>query len=229
MIHIKKIEKSFGRNKVLKSVTLDFISSLTHGIIGLNGAGKTTFFDILATFSRPDSGEIFLSNGKKISRDDVAYLETNNFFYPNITGKEYLAIFPSTNLQFDLTKMNRLLKLPLDKIIETYSTGMKKKLALLAIIKQDKPVYIFDEPYNGLDLETNMALELIIKNLKAKKKTIFISSHILSPLINVCDQIHLLEQGNFIKNYPKENFNKIEDDLFDEFNKSASEIISDSI
>ncbi|MEO9022055.1 MAG: ATP-binding cassette domain-containing protein [Ginsengibacter sp.] len=228
MINVIKIEKSFGEKKVLNSLSQDFITATVHGIIGLNGAGKTTFFNILSTFLKPDTGEI-LYEGKKITRNDIAYLETVIFFYSNITGKEYLEIFPSSNLQFDLDNINKLLKLPLDEIIETYSTGMKKKLALLAIIKQDKPIYIFDEPYNGLDLETNMALEIIIKNLHAKQKTVFISSHILSPLINVCNEIHLLQQGNFIKNYFKENFNLIEQELFADFSKSAADIIASSI
>ena len=228
MISVIKIEKFFGDKKVLNNLNYDFTLSKIHGIIGLNGAGKTTFFNILSTFLKQDSGKI-LFDEKNITRYDIAFLETVNFFYSNITGKEYLEIFPSTNLQFDLENINKLLKLPLDEIIETYSTGMKKKLALLAIIKQDKPIYIFDEPYNGLDLETNMALEIIIKNLRKKEKTVFISSHILSPLISVCDEIHLLQQGNFIKNYTKENFDSIEKELFEDFNKSANEIIAGSI
>ena len=228
MISVIKIEKTFGDKIVLNNLNYDFTLHEVHGIIGLNGAGKTTFFNILSTFLKPDSGEI-LYEGKKITKDDIAYLVTVNFFYSNITGKEYLDIFPSSNLQFDLDNINKLLKLPLDEIIEAYSTGMKKKLALLSIIKQDKPIYIFDEPYNGLDLETNMALEIIIKNLRKKEKTVFVSSHILSPLISVCDEIHLLQQGNFIKNYTKDKFDSIEKELFEDFNKSANEIITNSI
>jgi ABC-2 type transport system ATP-binding protein len=74
-----------------------------------------------------------------------------------------------------------------------------------------------------------MALEIIIGNLKAKKKTIFISSHILAPLLNICDEIHLLQEGVFIKNYTKENFNDIEKELFKNFNETASELIKNSI
>ena len=228
MISVCNIDKSFGDKKVLNCLQQDFDPSEVHGIIGLNGAGKTTFFNILSTFLKADEGEI-LFDGKRMVRDDVAYLETINFFYSNITGKEYLEIFPPTNLQFDLININRLLKLPFDEIIETYSTGMKKKLALLAIIKQDKPIYIFDEPFNGLDLETNMALEIMINSLRKKGKTVFISSHILSPLLSICDEIHLLQQGMFIKNYSKENFNQIENDLFEDFNKNANDIITKSI
>jgi ABC-2 type transport system ATP-binding protein len=228
MISAINIEKSFDGKKVLNNLYRHFALSEVHGIIGMNGAGKTTFFNILSSFMKPDSGEI-LYNEKKISRNDVAYLETINFFYSKITGTEFLEIFPQTNQQFDLEKINNLLKIPLNEIIETYSSGMKKKLALLSIIKQDKPVYIFDEPFNGLDLESNMALEIIIKTLKTKNKMVFISSHILSPLISVCDEIHFLKQGTFIKNYTKENFNKIEKELFEDFNKSANEIIINSV
>ena len=84
------------------------------------------------------------------------------------TDVVHLEIFPATNLQFDLEKLNRLLQIPLHQLIENYSTGMKKKLALLAVLKQDKPIYIFDEPFNGLDLESNNVLELILDNLKEK-------------------------------------------------------------
>jgi ABC-2 type transport system ATP-binding protein len=228
MINVINIDKSFGDKKALNSLKQNFIEEKIHGIIGLNGAGKTTFFNILSSFIKPDKGEI-LYEQRKITRKDVAFLETINFFYSNLIGREYLEIFPNSNERFDLMNINSLLKLPLDEIIETYSTGMKKKLALLSIIKQQKPIYIFDEPFNGLDLETNMALEIIIGNLKAKKKTIFISSHILAPLLNICDEIHLLQEGVFIKNYTKENFNDIEKELFKNFNETASELIKNSI
>ena len=72
-----------------------------HGIIGLNGAGKTTFFNLLANALKPSTGTILLE-GHSIQRKDVCYLETNNYFYSGITGKEYLALFPQTNARFSL-------------------------------------------------------------------------------------------------------------------------------
>jgi ABC-2 type transport system ATP-binding protein len=165
VINVIDIDKSFGDKKALNSLKQNFVSEKVHGIIGLNGAGKTTFFNILSSFVKADKGEI-LYKERKITRKDVAFLETINFFYSNLTGREYLEIFPNSNERFDLMNINKLLKLPLDEIIESYSTGMKKKLALLSIIKQEKPIYIFDEPFNGLDLETNMALEIMEKPLE---------------------------------------------------------------
>ena len=227
MVSILNLKKSFDGKMVLDIPQKTFATGEVHGIVGLNGAGKTTFFNILSTFLKPSSGKILFEE-TEISRKDIAYLETVNFFFSNITGKEYLDIFPMTNKNFNLNNFNELLKLPLDEITETYSTGMKKKLALLAIIKQDKPVYIFDEPFNGLDLETNKALEIIIKILKTKGKMVFISSHILSPLITVCDEIHLLQDGSFSVSYPRMDFDKIENELFKDLDEKTSETLRKS-
>ena len=152
-----------------------------------------------------------------------------NFFYSNITGEEYLSIFPASNQDFHAERMNELMHLPLREVIETYSTGMKKKLALLATLKQDALIYLFDEPFNGLDLETNEVLRLIIRRLRVKNKTIFISSHILSPLTDLCDKIHLLQSGVFTKVYDKASFDTIEADLFTGFDVKVSRILDSSL
>src|SRR5690606_14316831 len=88
-------------------------------------------------------------------------------------------------------------QLALESYVESYSTGMKKKLALLAIILQDNDVFILDEPFNGLDLESSILLSEIIHRLKALGKTILISSHIFSTLRDVSDTILVLNNGRF--------------------------------
>lgn len=228
MIRLDKITKSFARREVLNCPALQFEHDLVHGIIGLNGAGKTTFFNILAGFLPPDKGTLW-DDGNKLSRREVVYLETVNYFYSNITGEEYLSIFPATNRDFHTERMTELMHLPLREIIETYSTGMKKKLALLATLKQNKPIYLFDEPFNGLDLETNEVLKLIIQRLQRKKKTIFISSHILSPLTDLCDKIHLLQSGVFTKVYERTVFDTIGPDLFAGFDTNVRQILDSSL
>lgn len=228
MISIRHLNIAFDRNKSLCFTDKDFDAGLVHGIIGLNGAGKTTFFNLLATALQVTSGEITWQ-GKNIRHTDVGYVETSNYFYTSITGREYLDIFPATNQQFSLTAINELLRLPLDQLTETYSTGMKKRLALIAILKQDKPVYIFDEPFNGLDLETSRVLQLSIQALKAKGKTIFISSHILESLTGICDQIHLLKNGAFMKQYDRTTFQHINADLFEGFDREAANIVAGAL
>lgn len=228
MINVQDLSLSFTNNKVLKNITIGFEEGLVHGVVGLNGAGKTTFFNILAKILKPDYGEIN-KNGTQLTGKETAYLETGNFFFSRITGNEYLKIFRQTNAEFDLKALQEYFKLPLDELVENYSTGMKKKLALLAVLKQDKPVFILDEPFNGLDLETNKILEIIILSLKQKQKTIFVSSHIIDPLLTTCDKIHLLQNGCFVKTYLKNDFSKIEEDLFGKLKSEATQVISKAI
>jgi ABC-2 type transport system ATP-binding protein len=228
MINVQNLAVSFNDHEVLKNITIDFEEGLVHGIVGLNGTGKTTFFNVLAKLVKPDSGDM-KQNGTALGIKDTAYLETINFFFSRITGNEYLKIFRQTNAGFNLAALQEYFKLPLDELIENYSTGMKKKLALLAVLKQDKQVFILDEPFNGLDLETNKILEIIILSLKQKQKTVFVSSHIIDPLLTTCDKIHLLENGSFIKTYLKTDFSKIEDDLFGKLKSEATGVISKAI
>lgn len=228
MININKLTVSFSNNKVLDNININFESNKIYGIVGLNGAGKTTFFNALASNLEPNIGEIKW-NEHVITNKEVAYLETANYFYSRITGKEYLQLFKQTNLEFDLDSLQTFLKLPLDELIETYSTGMKKKLALLGVLKQNKSVFLLDEPFNGLDLETNKIVELIITALKQKGKTIFLSSHIIDPLLAVCDEIHFLESGQFTKKFTSANFHRLEDELFGKLKTEAKSIISNSI
>lgn len=228
MINIQNLTFSFSDHKVLDNITTDFRPNLVYGIVGLNGAGKTTFFNVLSTTLKAQTGSLKL-NGNTITNKEIAYLETVNYFYSRITGNEYLKIFKQTNPNFNLNLLQEFMKLPLDDLIETYSTGMKKKLALLGVLKQDKQLFLLDEPFNGLDIETNKILELIITTLKEKGKTVFVSSHIIDPLLTVCDQIHYLDNGKFAKSFDKDNFHHIEDELFRKLKAEAKAIISDSI
>jgi len=228
MIKIENLTYSYSDHSVLDSVLIDFQTKQVHGIVGLNGAGKTTFFNVLSTCLKIQAGRIQF-NGEPITHKDIAYLETVNFFYSRITGIEYLKIFKQTNKDFNLDALQKFFKLPLNDLIETYSTGMKKKLALLGVLKQDKPIFLLDEPFNGLDLETNKILELIISTLKDKGRTVFISSHIIDPLLSVCDQIHHLENGKFKRAYNRAEFHHIEENLFNKLKSEAKTIISGSI
>jgi ABC-2 type transport system ATP-binding protein len=224
MILLNNLTVSFGINNVLNNIDTEFRLSEVHGIAGLNGSGKTTLFNAIAGFLKPDNGEI-LYNNNIIERSDFAFLETDNYFYSNITGSEYLNLFPETNTKFSAHSFNTLFKIPLDAIIESYSNGMKKKLALMAILKQEKNIYILDEPFNGLDMESCKLVEIVINILKGKGKTVFISSHILDTLTDSCTFIHHLKNGKVVKSYSKLDFPLLKSEIFDEFRKSAEEVI----
>ena len=90
---------------------------------------------------------------------------------------------------------------------------MKKKLALTAVLLQDNRYFIFDEPYNGIDLESSMILTEIIHSLKAMGKTFLLSSHIFATLKECCDEILLLEEGRVQKVVPQTDFDALEDEM----------------
>ena len=212
MLKIEELSVAYGNNLVLENLSLNLDSGQIHGLIGLNGSGKTTLLNCLYGFVKYQKGSITFK-GNKIERKEVAFLETNNFFYSNLTGREFLSIFQTKNEKFDLEIWKDLFDLPVDEMVEGYSTGMKKKLALLAVLKLDRPVIILDEPFNGLDLESNYLVEKIILMLREKGKTILITSHILGILHQVCDEIHWLNQKKIYKTYLKADFGQIDEEV----------------
>ena len=227
MITIKDLIVSYNKEEqVISSLNLTLPQNMIHGIVGLNGAGKTTLLDSIYGLKEMQSGEI-LCNGAKPNKKEISFLSTDNYFYSNITGREYLYLF--RNKQFITEKWNELFLLPLDQIIDGYSTGMKKKLALLGILKQDKPIMILDEPFNGLDIETCRIIRSILLRLKDRKKTIIITSHIIETLTNLCDYIHYLEKGKIMYSRDKGEFKEFERELFEFIENKNNKLIIELI
>jgi ABC-2 type transport system ATP-binding protein len=224
MIDVKNIQLRYDKKVVLNALNKSFELNKIHGIVGLNGAGKTSFFNVLAHVIYPESGEINYNN-QSLSHQSISYLETQPFFYSRLTGREYLDIFENKNPELNPTELINLLKFPVDNLIENYSTGEQKKLALLAILKQNRPIIILDEPFNGLDLESAKVLETIVLRLKEKGKTVFISSHILNPLFNLCDAIHHLADGHFQRSYVPNEFSELDSTIFGSLKTHAETIV----
>ena len=211
MISIKNLSKSYGNKKVLNSINLQFEKGKIYGLVGKNGAGKTTLFRCLSGME--DYVGSIDSEFKKI-KNHIGLLETNPIFLTRITGWEYLKLLCiARKIQTDDFEKQNIFNLPLDQYAETYSTGMKKKLALMAILIQKNDIYILDEPFNGVDIQSNILITEIIEELKRKNKIVIISSHIFSTLSNSCDTISLLDQGNIIKTVSKEDYQKLESEM----------------
>ena len=213
MIKIKELSKHYGNNEVLKEINMEFLRGKVYGIVGENGAGKTTLFRCIAGL---DS-----YNGKIISdlqplKNHLGLLLTNPFFFSKITGKEYIRLLCNArdkkNINID---QKNIFDLPLNQYASTYSTGMKKKLAITAILLQENECFILDEPFNGVDIQSNIVLTEIILKLRALNKTVLISSHIFSTLSDTCDEIHLLKKGEQIKSVQKEDFKSLEQEMTD--------------
>lgn len=224
MITIDNLHLSYGDTSVINNLNLNIETGTVHGLVGLNGSGKTTLLSSMYGLKRADRGSMSF-NGEPLRRSMIGYLETGNFFYSRITGREYLELFKIQNPSFKIDDWNSLFELPLKNFIESYSTGMKKKLAFLGIIAMDKPILILDEPFNGIDLETTQTLKLIIMALKQCSKTIIITSHILESLTSICDSISYLKDKNIKNTFGKDHFKEIEATIFGAFNKENSKRI----
>ncbi|MBL7831342.1 MAG: ATP-binding cassette domain-containing protein [Saprospiraceae bacterium] len=211
MITVRNLSKNYGANKVLKNINIQFDKGKVYGIVGENGAGKTTLFRCIADFENYE-GEI-ISNPNPI-KNHLGLLLTEPFFFQKITGKEYIQLLCNArNIKTTDIQERNIFDLPLNQYASTYSTGMKKKLVLTAILLQGNDYFILDEPFNGVDIQSNIIITEIIHKLKELDKTVIISSHIFSTLSDTCDEIHLLSNGSFIKSVQKADFSALETEM----------------
>lgn len=211
MITINNLSKSYGSKKVLKQINISFEKGRVYGIVGENGAGKTTLFKCIAGLESHD-GKIE-SDFVKL-KDVLGFLQTDPYFFSKITGGEYLRLLCNARNIKELNFQEKnIFDLPLNQYASTYSTGMKKKLALTAVLLQQNKFFILDEPFNGVDIQSNIIITEIIHRLKALGKTIIISSHIFSTLNDTCDEIFLLKEGEIIRKVKQEEFQELEEEM----------------
>ena len=213
MIKIENLSKHYGNKQVLKDINISFEKGNIYGIVGENGSGKTTLFRCIAELEKY-KGEI-TSDFEQI-KNHLGLLFTDPFFFKKITGKEYIQLLLNArNVEISNIETKNIFDLPLNQYASTYSTGMKKKLALTAILLQENNFFILDEPFNGVDIHSNIIITEIIKKLKELGKTVIISSHIFSTLAETCDEIYLLKNGEFIKKVVEQDFNKLANEMKD--------------
>lgn len=220
MISIQHLDFSYGKNKVIQSLDWQLEPGKVHGLVGMNGAGKTTLFNLMAGWLKPAAGSILYA-GNPVSRHTCAFMETAPQFYPMITGKEYLDLFRLKNPAFDIIAWNNLFDLPLQSVVDNYSTGMQKKLSLMGIIAMNREILILDEPFNGLDFETVRIVRQIIASLALKSKTVILSSHIPESLTTVCDSISLINSGKIAFMAARDRFSDF-DKMVGEFSPNRS-------
>jgi ABC-2 type transport system ATP-binding protein len=214
MISVQNLTKKYDRKPILDGINVTFATGKVYGIVGRNGAGKTTFFRCVAGL------EVFqgaIETDIRPFKSMLGLLMAESYFIPKITGEEYIYLLAEARgVKLTDVEARNIFDLPLRQYVETYSTGMKKKLALTAVLLQKNECFILDEPFNGLDLESSVLLKEIILRLRALGKTILISSHIFSTLRDVCDTILVLNNGKFETSLDKEDFGTLEQQLKEE-------------
>ncbi len=211
MIQIEHLSMAYGAHVVLKNINLSLAKGQIYGIVGENGSGKTTLFKCL-TGLESFYGEI--KSDFQPLKNHIGFLPTDPFFFPKITGREYLQLLSNArHIKGGNLDEKNVFDLPLDQYASTYSTGMKKKLALTAILIQPNAIYILDEPFNGVDIHSNIIITEILHQLKALDKTVLLSSHIFSTLRDTCDQIHHLKNGEIVRSVYTDEFTDLEQEM----------------
>jgi ABC-2 type transport system ATP-binding protein len=223
MLSIADLRCAYGARTVV-DIPQYGLAPGVQGIVGLNGAGKTTLLNALYGFGRNAEARVRWS-GADLGHWNAAFLETENYFHPGITGHEYLELFMSGAGAADARVLNELLEVPLDALITSCSTGMRRKLALLGVLGLDREVLLLDEPMNGLDLASVRVLEAIIRRLRERGRTVLITSHVLGPLIAVCDRIHLLQHGRFTRVFERGATEGLEQALFADLDERTGDVV----
>ena len=207
MLKIENASFGFGNKNIFSDLNISFERKPIYGIVGKNGVGKTTLFRNISGIYKIQKGNIML-NGEQVKNTMVSMLPTEPYFYPYITGGEYIELI-NGSIDSKTKKYAALLNVPLNELIDTFSTGMKKKIAFLGIISQDRPILILDEPFNGVDLESNEIIKSIIRHEK-KDRILLVSSHILSTMTDLCDTILYISDGFNCQHFDKKDFINLE-------------------
>lgn len=207
-IAITVLQHSFGNHQALCGASFTVAAGSIHGFVGPNGAGKTTCLRILATLLVPQQGQVLVFD-KDVARDAQAVRRTIGFMpdhltmYRQMTVGEYLDFFAAA---YGLPPVKRrqvvhdVLALTdmggrIDHPVKGLSRGMSQRVTLARVLVHDPQLLLLDEPASGLDPRARIELMEILKELQRLGKTVFISSHILSELADLCDEVTILDRG----------------------------------
>ncbi len=206
---IENLNKSFDKKCVLKNINFTFESGKIYGLLGRNGAGKTTFFNCLNEDLKCDSGEFYLSDGKsdkKIESSDIGYVLSTPVVPEFLTGREFLKYFIDINKDnikdlktideyFDIVKIDMEDR---DKLMKDYSHGMKNKMQMLIYLIASPNILLLDEPLTSFDVVVAEEMKELLKKMKKNRILIF-STHIMELALDLCDEIVVLNKGELLE------------------------------
>ncbi len=209
LLELKNIEKSFGDKQVLKGVSFAAKSGKAFGLLGRNGAGKTTSIRILMNVFPADHGEILI-DGKPIDYDRVGfgYLPEERGLYPKkriidqlvyfaeLKGLNHRTAIKSVDYWLERLGMNEYR----DKRLDTLSKGNQQKIQLVTALAHNPQIVILDEPFSGLDPVNAMLLKDVVKEQISQGKIVLFSSHQMSYIEEFCDSIAIINAGKVVLN-----------------------------
>ncbi len=211
IISVQNITKSFEKFKAINNLSFEVGEGEIYGLLGSNGAGKSTTINILLGFLKPDSGNAAIGNidtsiNYKEVRKNIGYISENVSLYPYLSGIENLDYFCKlTGKNHNKNELHDLLnKCGLEndahhKRMETYSKGMRQKVGIAIALAKEAKVYLLDEPASGLDPLASNELSLLLRKLSSMGAAILMASHDIFRIRETCNRIGIIKKGELVK------------------------------
>lgn len=211
VLSINNITKTFGSRTAVNNVSFEIKKGEIYGLIGQNGAGKTTIIRIITGLCKPTSGTVYIC-GQNVQTHfqkaiiNVGAIIENPELYSYMSGIDNLKYFASLYPNISINKINEIVSLMgmqnrINDKVKNYSLGMKQRVGIAQALLHDPKLLILDEPTNGLDPNGIKEMRILLKRLaKEKGIAILISSHILSEMELICDKVGIIDNGMIIEN-----------------------------
>ncbi len=205
-IRTQNLTKTYGKQRGITNLSLSVEQGEVFGYLGPNGAGKTTTIRLLLDFIRPSSGKASVlgldahDHSVDIHRR-VSYLPGELVLYEAMTGRELLEYFANLRGGVDWKYVERIIgmfELDTKRPIRTLSKGNKQKVGLVQAFMHKPELLILDEPTSGLDPLVQQTFYDLLKEVKADGRTVFLSSHVMAEVENVCDRVGIIRQGELV-------------------------------
>lgn len=202
---VKELQKKFDKKEVLKNLNFTFEKGKIYGLLGRNGAGKTTFFNCINEDLEIDNGEFYIEEDGKTRQavpEDIGYVLSIPNVPEFLTGREFLKFFIEINQKkmkdvktideyFDFMKIEEEDR---DKLLKDYSHGMKNKMQMLVNVIANPYILLLDEPLTSFDVVVAEEMKQMLRSIKRDHIIIF-STHIMELALDLCDEIVILNKG----------------------------------
>jgi ABC-2 type transport system ATP-binding protein len=214
VIEIKNAIKIFGKDfKAVDNLSLNIEEGFIYGFLGPNGAGKTTTLKMITGILRPDSGQILINGidvdkNPLLAKEQFGFVSDNPDLFLKLKGIEYLQFVGtvygvnSVKLKENIYKYSKMFEMSdvLNNKIESYSHGMRQKMAIIGALIHDPKVWILDEPLTGLDPKSSFTLKEMMREHASKGNVVLFSTHVLEVAEKVCDKVAVISKGKLIFN-----------------------------
>ncbi len=206
MIKAEKLTKRFDKTEALSELSCTIADGCIYGLVGSNGAGKSTFLRLLSGVYRADGGSITIDGEEVFGNTDalstLVYVPDELYFLPGANIKRMAELYKNTRGYINeerLKELADLLGLDIKRPISQFSKGMKRQAATILALACEPKILLFDETFDGLDpVMRNTVKRIIVEDVMDRKATVIITSHSLRELEDTCDQLALLHKGGLV-------------------------------